>query len=115
MPRCNRCGAWRPGFLLDDGLCDVCVPAPILTSPPESHGQPVDPRTDTAPTDAEESFPRALERIPGVGSVTALRLFDAGFRTWDDLANGDPAALVAVPGLGPATARKILSFVGRGE
>lgn len=101
--------------MLDEGLCEVCVPAPILMSPPTSHDESFDDRANTAATDAGESFLRALERIPGVGSVTALRLFDAGFRTWDDLANGDTTALMAVPGVGRATARRIVSFVGGGE
>lgn len=116
MARCNRCGTWRPGFLLSDGgLCEVCVPPPILTSRHERGAgvqqEPPDGRTP----EAGPAFTLELERIPGVGSVTALRLFDAGFRAWERLVDADPEELTEVNGVGPDTARRILSFVAAQE
>ena len=54
-----------------------------------------------------------LVAIPGVGRVRARRLYDAGFKTLEALANASPEELLRVPGIGPSTAASILEFFGR--
>ncbi len=56
-----------------------------------------------------------LVAIPGVGRVRARRLYEAGFRTLESLANAGLEDLLRVPGVGPSTAASILEFFGRKE
>ena len=56
---------------------------------------------------AKKFFAQRFQDIPGIGPDTALRLFNAGFRTWDDLAAASDADLEAVHGVGPSLITKI--------
>ena len=53
-----------------------------------------------------------LVSLRGVGRTRARALFDAGYRTRDDIAATDESVLAAMPKIGPALARSMKSQVG---
>ncbi|PCN50388.1 hypothetical protein B6U99_04720 [Candidatus Geothermarchaeota archaeon ex4572_27] len=59
----------------------------------------------------EELLP--LTALQGVGRVRARMLFNAGYRSLEDLSRATLRDLVEVPGIGPETARSILRQLGR--
>jgi tetratricopeptide (TPR) repeat protein len=54
-----------------------------------------------------ESFVRELMSVPGVGYARANDIWEAGFRSEDDIHRAEMAELTRVPGVTPALARKI--------
>ena len=67
-----------------------------------------------------EDFPRSLFyrsflELPGVGRKTAQALYNAGFRSIDQIRYSEPSELQKVAGVGPALAKKLTSGVHRGE
>ena len=54
-----------------------------------------------------------LTRLEGIGRVRARNLYNAGFRSLEDLAKASLAQLVAVPSIGLETAKSILRQLGR--
>ncbi len=48
-----------------------------------------------------------LTEVEGVGRTLAMRLYEAGFRSVEDLANASPSELMRVRGIGEKLARKI--------
>ena len=67
-----------------------------------------------------EDFPRSLFyraflELPGVGRKTAQALYNAGFRSIDQIRYSELSELQKVPGVGPALAKKLTSGVHRGE
>jgi hypothetical protein len=62
-----------------------------------------------------EDFPRSFfyrffTQIPGVGLKTAKTLYDAGYRSVDEIASAGADQLQKVGGLGPKTAAKVASY-----
>jgi helicase len=55
----------------------------------------------------------ALTRLEGVGRVRARSLYNAGFRSLEDLAKASLAQLTSVPTIGLETAKKILMQLGK--
>jgi helicase len=55
----------------------------------------------------------ALTRLEGVGRVRARSLYNAGFRSLEDLAKASLAQLTSVPTIGLETAKKILKQLGK--
>lgn len=45
--------------------------------------------------------------LPGIGRALAKKLYEAGYRSVDEITSSSIERLCAVPGLGPATARKL--------
>ncbi|MEM0340399.1 MAG: DEAD/DEAH box helicase [Acidilobaceae archaeon] len=53
-----------------------------------------------------------LVAIPKIGRVRARRLYEAGYRTLQDLMLARPEDLLKIPGIGPATVEAIMEFLG---
>ncbi|MEM1685804.1 MAG: DEAD/DEAH box helicase [Acidilobaceae archaeon] len=51
--------------------------------------------------------------IPKIGRVRARRLYNAGYKTIQDLIFADPRDLLKIPGIGPQTVKAIMDFLGR--
>lgn len=58
-------------------------------------------------------FYRSFLSLPGVGRTTARNLYEAGFRSVEQIQNTEPAELQKVRGIGPGLATKMTSKVGR--
>jgi ERCC4-type nuclease len=54
-----------------------------------------------------ESFVRELMSVPGVGYARANAIWEAGFRSADDIASAEMAELTRIPGVTPGLARKL--------
>ncbi len=53
-----------------------------------------------------------LVKIPNVGRARARILFDAGFKTLEDLKKASPRKLMTLKGIGPETVKAIYDFLG---
>ncbi|RLG64228.1 ATP-dependent DNA helicase [archaeon] len=53
-----------------------------------------------------------LVKIPNVGRTRARTLFDAGFKTLEDLKKASPSRLMALKGIGSETVKAIYDFLG---
>lgn len=65
-------------------------------------------------TQVREDFPHSLFyhtllKLPGVGRKTARSLYDAGFRSVEQVQHSEPSELQKVPGIGPVLAKKLVS------
>ena len=65
-----------------------------------------------------QDFPRNLFYssflvLPGVGRTTARNLYEAGFRSIEQILSTDPSELLKVRGVGPGLAKKMTSKIGR--
>lgn len=54
-------------------------------------------------------FHRRLMELPGVGPATAKALYEAGFRTVDEVRSASREALLGVRGVGPRLAQRLMS------
>ncbi len=54
-----------------------------------------------------------LVSIPGVGRVKARLLYNAGYRSLEDLASASPGELMKIRGIGPSTVKNIMEALGR--
>jgi len=58
-------------------------------------------------------FYRSFLDLPGVGRTTARNLYEAGFRSVEQIQNTEPSKLQKVRGIGPGLATKMTSNVSR--
>jgi hypothetical protein len=58
-------------------------------------------------------FYSSFKSLPGIGGKLAKSLYDAGYRSIDEITNSSIERLTAVPGLGPATASTLTALARR--
>lgn len=75
-------------------------PKPVLPKAPSTGAKGID--------DVAAGQERLAEGLPsGIGPKTAERLFQAGFRTAEEVRSAPDEALLAIPGIGQATVAKL--------
>jgi N utilization substance protein A len=76
-------------------------------------GWKIDVKSESMAAKQEEEDYKALMKIPGIGEVTAERLFNEGIRSITTVATADPEMLAAIPGVGEKSAYLWIEAAGR--
>jgi N utilization substance protein A len=76
-------------------------------------GWKIDVKSETAAASKADKGCEALMKIPGIGEVTAERLFKGGLKSLAMLAAADSEQLAAIPGVGEKTAAIWIQEAGK--
>jgi hypothetical protein len=83
-------------------------PRPVRREPPRAVRRDPPPAKPEATDSGTVGPERLAEDLPGgIGPKIAERLFEAGFRTADEVRSAPDEALLAIPGIGQATVDKL--------
>jgi DNA-directed RNA polymerase subunit A" len=81
--------------------------APAKEAPPAAPPEPPAPKVVLTPQEQRKAAIKAFTDLPGIGKSKAEALYDAGFKTIDDLIRASVQQIAGAEGIGPKLAQSI--------